>query len=67
MCEDDEMHGYTQKVDGREGLAGRTRRQATKCMIPRMEDSGRTGEVVSQLHITSGVDGKAMGRKGYGC
>lgn len=26
MCEDDEMHGYTQKVDGREDLAGRTRK-----------------------------------------
>ena len=60
MCEDDEMHGYTQKVDGRGSCwADKERRQATKCM---MEGSGRTGEVVWQLHITSGADGKAMGR-----
>ena len=33
------------------------------CMIPRIEDSGRTGGMVWQLHITSGVDGKAMGAR----
>lgn len=27
MCEDDEMDGYAQKVDGRGDLAGRTRKR----------------------------------------
>jgi hypothetical protein len=30
-------------------------------MIPRREDSGRTGGVVWQLHIISGAGGKTMG------